>query len=245
MTSPRFHLTFDQDWAPDWAVDGIIELLDRQGLTGTFFVTHASPVLERLRSSGRFELGLHPNFLPGSSHGSSQAAVLETLQAIVPEAVGARAHYLVQGTPTLQAYATHNLIYDAASLRDEVAGLEPFVSWTGVVDLPIWFEDDVALQRGRPPGSHLLTNAPPGLRVFNFHPVLIALDACGLQGYAGLKTSLAERNIRLVDATPDDFAPFVERGGVGTFLRELTTFLEERPHLRGNFLSDEARTARR
>jgi hypothetical protein len=243
LNPPRFHLTFDQDWAPDWAVDDLLELLDRQGLTGTFFVTHGSPVLDRLRRSGRVELGLHPNFLPGSSHGSTPAEVMDTLCALVPEAVGARAHYLVQGTPTLQAYAARGLLYDAASLRDDVAGLEPFVSWTGVVDLPIWFEDDVALQRGRPPGAHLLTSTPGGLRVFNFHPVLVALDAADLHGYAGLKASLASRGVRLTDATREDFAPFVQRGGVGSFLRTLTTFLEERPHLRGGFLADEARAA--
>ena len=70
-----------------------------------------------------------------------------------------------------------------------------------------------------------------------------ALDAVDLSGYAGLKASLSARGVRLQDATPEDVAPFVQRGGIGHFLRELTTFLEERPHLRGRWLSDEARAS--
>ena len=66
----------------------------------------------------------------------------------VPEARGVRAHCLIRGTPHLLAYRQRNLIYDASDLHDGEANLKPFLSWTGMVRLPIFFEDDVHLERG-------------------------------------------------------------------------------------------------
>ncbi len=54
------YLSFDQDWAPDWAVRAVHERLHAASLTGTFFVTHQSPVLEELRKGDVFELGGAP-----------------------------------------------------------------------------------------------------------------------------------------------------------------------------------------
>ena len=56
-------LSFDQDWAPDWALNDILERLEEVGLGGTVFITHDSPLLERMKSKANIELGWHPNFL--------------------------------------------------------------------------------------------------------------------------------------------------------------------------------------
>ena len=208
-------------------------MLARHRLSATFFVTQPSPVLDAFRAYGDVELGLHPNFLPGSSHGSSPDEVLAHLRAWVPEAVGARAHCLVQGTPTSQAYRRHGLRYDAATLRDGVAGLEVFHSWTGLVEIPIWFEDDVHLSRGRSCRLDELGLATQGLHVMTFHPVLVALDATSLDGYGRLKADLAQRGRRLVDATEDDFAPYRDQGGIGTLFKAVAAWLAANPSCQG------------
>ena len=139
------HLTFDQDWAPAWATESLHDALAAAGQRGTLFVTQGCPSLGTLRAAGCMELGWHPNFLPGSSHGATVAEVLDTMQGLVPEAVGARAHGLMRGTSILLAYRERGLRYDAADIHDGVPGLAPFESWTGMTRLPIWFEDDVHL----------------------------------------------------------------------------------------------------
>ena len=234
------HLTFDLDWAPPWATAYLCDLLVTHGLRGTFFVTHDCPALPRLRASGCAELGWHPNFLPGSSHGATVEAVLDTMSRLVPEAVGARAHTLMRGTPLLLAYRERGLRYDAADIHDGVAGLEPFVSWTGLTRLPIWFEDDVQLQRGLPMQLDSLDVDRPGLKIANFHPVLVALNAADLEGYGALKAALRADGTPLTEATEADFAPFVERQrpGARDLLTSLTRHLSDHRAGAGGFLRD-------
>ncbi len=234
------HLTFDLDWAPAWATAWLGDLIGQHGLRGTFFVTLACEALSGLRRSGAAELGWHPNFLPGSSHGSTVDEVLDSMVALVPEAAGARAHTLMRGTPLLLAYRARGLSYDAADLHDGVANLAPFVSWTGLTRLPIWFEDDVHLQRGLPMRLASLDLERPGLKIANFHPVLVALNAADLEGYGRLKADLGRRGVPLTEASVEDFAPFVERQrpGARDLLRSLAAHLEEHPGLAGGFLRD-------
>ena len=237
------HLTFDQDWAPAWATERLHDALGAAGQRGTLFVTQRCPSLATLRAEGRMELGWHPNFLPGSSHGATVAEVLDTMEAIVPEAVGARAHGLMRGTSLLLAYRDRGLRYDAADIHDGVRGLAPFSSWTGVTRLPIWFEDDVHLQRGLPCTLDALDLASPGLKIMTFHPVLLALNSADLQGYEDLKVALRARGAGLTDATGDDFAPFVERRrrGVRDLYEAVLGWLVEHPERAGGPLGELAR----
>ena len=90
-------VTFDIDWAPDCAIDFAANLLAERGVKSTWFVTHLSPAVERLRSCpDLFELGIHPNFMPKSSHGVEPEQVLKTCMEFVPEAVSVRTHGLLQ-----------------------------------------------------------------------------------------------------------------------------------------------------
>lgn len=204
MATPTIHLTFDQDWAPAWATAAIRNALADCDVRGTLFVTHPCPSLSRLRAD-QWELGWHPNYLPGSSHGSTIEEVLDTLASWVPEARGVRAHCLIQGTPYLTAYRDRGLVYEASNLRDGEACLAPFRSWTGVVEVPIFFEDDVHLERGLACTMDSLNLKHDGLKVLTFHPVLVALNACNLENYRALKTELGKRGKSLVDAGKEDF----------------------------------------
>lgn len=234
------YLSFDQDWAPPWATRWLTDTLRDAGLQGTLFVTHPCESLEVLRREGHVELGWHPNFLPGSSHGSTTEEVLDTMARWVPEAVGARAHTLMRGTPLLMAYRARGLRYDAADIFDGRAELSPFESWTGMTRLPIWFEDDVHLERGLECTLEALPLAQQGMKVCTFHPVLVALNAADLDGYQALKHDLARRNIPLTGATREDFAPHRqdERPGVGDLFEALVTWLKAHPERCGGQLKD-------
>ena len=229
------YLSFDQDWAPEWATRALTDALAEAGLQGTLFVTHDCPSLASLRASGHIELGWHPNFLPGSSHGDTVEQVLDTMARWVPEAVGARAHTLMRGTPLLMAYRERGLRYDAADIFDGRPGLEAFESWTGVLRLPIWFEDDVHLERGLRCDVDRLALDAPGLKICTFHPVLVALNASDLAPYRDLKRDLAQRGVGLTDATQADFARHRQRHepGVADLFNALVTWLKAHPASQG------------
>jgi len=229
------YLSFDQDWAPAWATRDLTDALATAGLQGTLFVTHDCPSLSALRASGHVELGWHPNFLPGSSHGDTVEEVLDTMASWVPEAVGARAHTLMRGTPLLMAYRARGLRYDAADIFDGRANLEVFESWTGLQRLPIWFEDDVHLERGLVCTLEALALEAPGLKICTFHPVLVALNAADLAPYRALKQDLAARGVGLTDATRDDFQRHRQdlNPGIGDLFQALIAWLADRPEAQG------------
>ena len=60
----KVFLTFDIDWASDFVLEYCIDLIESAQVKATFFVTHETPLLERLRENPNFELGIHPNFNP-------------------------------------------------------------------------------------------------------------------------------------------------------------------------------------
>ena len=54
-------ITFDVDWAPDCAIDFVVDALCKFNVKSTWFITHMSPAIERLMTMPTlFEIGIHP-----------------------------------------------------------------------------------------------------------------------------------------------------------------------------------------
>jgi hypothetical protein len=211
-------LTLDVDWEPDFAIDAVAARLAARGVRATFFATHDSPALARLRARpDRFELGVHPNFLPGSTHGATPEAVLAHCMALVPEARAVRAHCLVQSTPLLDLIlAATPLRVEASLFLPGAAPARPFAhrrAEDALVRVPYTWEDTFALA-----GRHAL--APPlddAPLVLAFHPIHIALNSTNMARYGALKRQVPA----LQDATAAQLAPFVAEGhGVGAVFDE-------------------------
>ena len=60
---PSF-ITLDMDWCHDEVLYDTIHLLESSSVSATWFVTHKTKALERLRQNKNFEIGIHPNFNP-------------------------------------------------------------------------------------------------------------------------------------------------------------------------------------
>ena len=239
------HFTFDLDWAPAWATRALIEDVKRAEVPATFFVTHDCPCLAELRHDTRFELGWHPNYLPNSSHGSTPQTVVGYMRRLVPEAVGVRAHGLVRSTWLWQRYVNEGLAYEASDILDMQSHLQPLRAWHGLVRLPLYFSDDVHIRHGRPLRVEDLGLEQPGMKIFNFHPVLHALNICSFAPYEAMKVQLAQTGTALSEASEGDFEPFRNRDerGVGDLLRDLLAHVVQNPDLRGDRLSEVARNA--
>lgn len=148
-------LTLDIDWAPDAAIDFVREMLVAHGARATFFVTHASPAVDRLRERpDLFELGVHPNFLEGSSHGRSFEDVLAYCMQLVPDAISVRTHALVQSTPLYATLLrTTPLRLDTSIHLPHARQVEPVeYQWAGttLLRVPYVWEDDLEMLRDQP-----------------------------------------------------------------------------------------------
>lgn len=181
-------ITLDIDWAHDEVLWDAIELLEGAGVKATWFITHQTALLEKMRANRKFELGVHPNFnflLNGDNRlGKNAKEVVERLLHIVPEAVSVRSHSLTQNSNLLAMFKTLGLTHDCNHLIAEQTGiiLKPWLLWNGLVRVPFFWEDDLAcIEKTNTPINGLLKRK--GLKVFNFHPIHIFLNTESMERY--------------------------------------------------------------
>jgi len=206
-------LTLDIDWAPDFMIDYAAEVLLARGVKATWFVTHESPAVGRLREHpDLFELGIHPNFAAGSTQGATPEAVLDHCLRLVPHARCMRTHGLVQSTRLLQLVAATTAIEADVSLYlPRAAGLRPVdypLAGRPFVRLPYVWEDDFEMLQAAPWWNLAPVLAlGPGLKVLDFHPVHVYLNSPRFERYEALRD-----NERLYSRRAEELSGFVHQG---------------------------------
>lgn len=157
-------LTTDTEWSSEEDIAALFRLADSSGVPLFPFITHDSSFLKR-RGGAQ---GIHPNFLPNSTHGRTYDEVLDHLLRIVPDAVAFRSHCFYSETRLVWKMAERGFKADANVLC-YMDYRRPFRNVGGFMTFPTYWSDDVALRRGettldkRQMGNN-------GVRVFNVHP---------------------------------------------------------------------------
>jgi hypothetical protein len=212
-------LTLDIDWCHDDVLAYSIDLLERADVSATWFVTHDTPLLDRLRANPKFELGIHPNFnflLQGDfRNGSTAEEVVDRLLAIVPEASCVRSHSMTQSSVLLDIFYKKGLRYDCNHFIPIHLGLklEPFRLWNKLIRVPYSWEDDIDCLYSAN-GNHLMNINNEQLSVFDFHPIHIFLNTPELSLYERTR-SFHHQPRRLFEAR------WQGEGGVETWLQEV------------------------
>ena len=220
-------LTFDIDWAPDFAIRQAAELLISNKIKCTWFVTHRSDYVEELfRHKDIFEFGIHPNFLENSSHGKSEEEVLNHICSIVPGAKSVRTHALHQSSRLLSKMIDeYGIETDCSLLLYLTKDIEPHHIYfrhdpKGIYRIPYFWEDDIFMYD---PGKDWDLTSPVyrtnGLKIFNFHPVLTFLNSETMHSYEELKSKNA---LTLINET--DIDVYINKGdskGTGVFYKNM------------------------
>lgn len=187
-------ITLDVDWAPDFAIDHAAGLLAQAGVRATWFVTHASPAVERLMARpDLFEIGIHPNFLPGTTHGRSESEILAHCMQLAPQARIVRTHGLVQSSNLLEKIVDETPVaVDVSLFLPHARSLAPVDYHWGagktLVRLPYMWEDDFEMVRPAPEwdvGSVIASG--DGLMIFDFHPIHVYLNSRTLDAYRSMR----------------------------------------------------------
>ena len=209
-------LTSDLDWASEDCIEDFLQIARRFSIKPTLFVTHESKAVRRASAAGRVELGIHPNFLPGSDHGGDASAIIDFVLGLAPGAKAVRAHRYI-GSPDISAlFADRGLTIDSNLCRHLETAIAAEVLPNGLIRLPVFFEDDIHWSEGH--DWNFETYRPsflgPGLKVLNFHPFFVALNAPDADFYRRHK-----HHIRTL--TRDQAARLIHRGsGARSFLLE-------------------------
>ena len=167
-------LTTDIDWAPDYAVEATLRLVDAAGFPITAFATHRTAVLRGLGPA--VEIGLHPdNTRPDPVHRFSRK--LPDLLEMYPEAKGLRCHRNFFGQNISDLATDAGLLYDASMFLWRQPFAQCYVDYNGLVKIPYTWEDGIHVDLNRPLDIAELQLDTPGLKILNVHPMLIYLNA--------------------------------------------------------------------
>ena len=193
----KIFLTFDIDWAHDVVLQDCIEMVEKADVCATWFITHDTPLLSRLRENPKFELGIHPNFNflfnLQTQAGYNPGEVVERLLSLVPEAKAVRSHHMTQSSSLLKTFRDFGLTHDCNHFVPYQAQIElkPWRLWNDLVRVPYFWEDDLEriyeLKTDCLPIEAVLKRS--GLRCFDFHPIHVYLNTENLDRYESTRSS--------------------------------------------------------
>jgi hypothetical protein len=217
-------LTFDIDWVPDFIINFVAEKLIEKNIPATWFVTHPSIAVERLKDYPElFELGIHPNFRDNSSHGKDPLEVIHYCLNLVPDARTMRTHGLIQSISLFDTIIRETqIIADVTTYMPHTPNLIPAEYWREgrmMLRIPTYWQDELEMTRPQPiwePDS--LLNNGTGIKVFNFHPIHVYLNSIDSQPFS----QIIKRIPQLLEAKPTDLNEFIHQGtGTLTLLQKL------------------------
>ena len=193
--------------------------MDRHRVKATFFATHETDLNAEIVARGH-ELGIHPNFLPGSSHGAAPAEVVETCLRFAPNARYMRTHRLIQSSPLLSAVFTRfgqlETVVSLFMRRAERVLRCAFEFGEARFERILYdWEDDAEFARGRfgDEDDHFFGDRT----IFDFHPIHIHLNSRTGAEYGRLKERLGGRALQRASATEVSSLAF-DGDGARTFL---------------------------
>lgn len=183
---PVLCFTSDVEWSSEEALRETQALFEAHGVRPTYFFTHPTAFLNGCLKEGRIEAGVHPNFLPDSSHGRSVAEVIDYCLNLVPGVECFRSHRFYDVTDVTHGFYARGLRYDANVCTLLQKGIRPFVHESGLLRFPTFFEDGTYLfhklpLQGAAPVRALFEG--PGLRILSVHPMHMVMNSPDL-GYA-------------------------------------------------------------
>ena len=190
---PVFCFTSDIDWASEAVIEREFQLLPLDLLKLTVFVTHKSQAIEREFLAGNLQRGIHPNFLPGSSHGDTFREVIETCLTFAPEATCTRSHRAFAVTDT--EHLLHNEFHSNCPsniITTLAPRITPFWLESKLLQVPVFFEEGSFLynELGLTIQPYLKYFTSPGLKVISFHPVNMAFNTPEIAWMRQIKDSL-------------------------------------------------------
>jgi len=222
LMKKKYALTFDIDWAPDFAILKCLDLVEKANCKSTFFATHDTPLNQEIISRGH-NLGIHPNFLPGSTHGSDVKTIITECLKYAPDAWCMRTHALVQSSPLL-----NQIFSKFPQLKLDVS---LFLHRSPHAHKASWNYDGIAFDRllyNWEDDAQFFVNSSEerqelffgDLTVLDFHPLDVFLNSSDGSEYAKLKKETD--GIPLSSLDFDTVSGFINSGsGTRSYLEEV------------------------
>lgn len=185
----------DTDWASEDCISEMLDFFQENRIPINVFCTHPSDVLAARRQDPLIELGIHPNYCPNSSHGQTIDEVTAYCMNLVPGARCIRTHRWFSSNDIYDKLVTCGIRYDSSecSMMDPV---EPYIHRSGILRLPVYFEDGGLLWSKTEPdfaryGEKYFSGN--GLKVLDLHPIHFAINSPTLDYYRQISDEMSAR----------------------------------------------------
>ena len=215
----KYCITFDVDWAPDFIIRDLLEILGPYNFKATFFMTHKTDVLG-LRNN--IEKGIHP-VLENINQAEEK---IRELKELYPEAISLRAHSLCDSGRLNRIFSKYGIKIKSnymLYMQPNIRVLKTPYAFE-LYEAPIYMIDGNRIIAHGGEGAFSVDKLDidsPGLKIFSFHPVHIYLNTEDYARYEKAKAHMNDKN---------KFDSYVNKGLPGA--RDLFTQLLN--HIRTN-----------
>lgn len=234
---PVFCFTSDIDWASEFAIEQSLLYFKKANMPLTVFLTHNSKILQNAIYLGEIQAGIHPNFLPGSSHGNSFDEVIDFNYNLLPDATSFRSHRYFEVNDVYEKLYSRGIRYGSNTCTF-LEDIPPFLHRSGIVQFPIFFEDGAYLwQEGvlsLKSVEHFFSTG--GLKVINIHPMHLMLNTPYFTYTRKIKDTVSREEWNSFDENAIKRMRSNEIG-ISNFLDEMVEFIYKN-NFRVTYLSD-------
>jgi hypothetical protein len=185
-------LSIDVDWAHDEIFADSIKLIESANVKATWFITHDTICLQKIRKNPLFEIGIHPNFnflIEGDfRNGSNAKEVVERILKVAPESKCVRSHSITQSAKLLDLFNKYGITHESNYFIPYNLNMQlrPWILPNGICRVPFCWADDFHLSLGHEIdkfNQKSIVEKVNGLGVFDFHPIHIYLNTESLDRY--------------------------------------------------------------
>lgn len=218
-------ITFDIDFAPDYMIQNILQLLKKFEITATFFTTHESPLLKTISELQEFEIGIHPNLSQNSTQGYDLKEIIDNLKTSFPDSIGNRFHLLKYSYRDLRELGRMGFQYDVSTVRFNCPYLLPvFHNDINMMLLTYSWEDGLCENAGLPMNLNSIDIDSPGIKILNFHPMNTFINSPNEE----IRVNFLSENPDLPKCSEDTAKKYIYSGdGAGSLLISLLKFLKK------------------
>jgi hypothetical protein len=183
-------VTLDLDWACEPAIEETLDYFEEHNIPLTIFTTHPSRRVEE--SMLKNEVGLHPYFGEGSSHGSTIKEVVSNVMDLPHNIPAFRCHRFATCNSSRQAMVEAGMKI-SSNVCTDLEVISPFKERFGLLEVPVFLEDGGYLWRKHDLqliSSLQNTLLGPGTKVLLLHPMHFALNTPHFSYMYDIKQSL-------------------------------------------------------
>lgn len=210
----KIGITIDVDWAPDFMIDYVYQILKSKNIKSTWFVTHESETIFRMMEDKNIEIGLHPNF-PNCPDLSSARKLMESLVGAYPMAKIMRGHKNHQNFDLLRmASDEFGIKCDCSDLLFGCRYSSPFYYYVGknpILKVPYIWEDCMEARKPNPRWKFVPYLHNWGVSIYSFHPIHIFINTENQINYDLIKNEYPLAK----DIEPEAIKPFTNNNRPG------------------------------